>query len=53
MFSEGSGWNEATLKAIFCHRLNAHIMELACCDDQDTLDALIDLATCLDQLIQC
>lgn len=48
-----SGWNQPALKTVFRQGLNADIMtELACRDDQLTLDSLIDLAIRLDRLLR-
>lgn len=48
-----SEWNEPALKTVFHQGLNLEVvMELACCDEQLTLDSLIDLAKRLDQLLQ-
>lgn len=48
-----SGWTEPVLKAAFHHGLNEDILtELACQDKNVTLDSLIDLAICLDNLLQ-
>lgn len=41
----GSGWNEMMFKAVFLQVLNAEVLtELACRDDQETLNLLVDLA---------
>lgn len=49
----GSGWNEPTLKVAFCQGLDPIILtELACWDEQTTLDSLIDLSIHLDHLLQ-
>lgn len=48
-----SGWNESALKAVFRQGLNHNILiEMACCDDDTSLDFLIDLAIRLDNLLQ-
>lgn len=53
MLAAGSGWNEPTLKAAFRQGLNSEVLnELACCNEQLTLDFLIDLAIRLDHLLQ-
>lgn len=45
-----SEWNEPALKMLFPNRLNLEVVTgLACCDDQLTLDSLIDLAIRLDR----
>lgn len=47
-----SRWNEPALKAVFCQGLDSLILtELACCDEQQTLDSLTDLAIKLDNLL--
>lgn len=47
-----SGWKESALKAAFRHRLNHDILtELACQDDEATLDPLIDMAIRVDNLL--
>lgn len=49
----GSRWNDLALKVIFCPGHEANILtELACRDEQSTLDSLIDLAIKLDHLLQ-
>lgn len=54
ILSAGSGENEPTIKTIVHHGRNADIlMEFTCCDNQVTLNALIEFAIYLDQLIQC
>lgn len=53
LIAEESSWNEVALKAVFCQVLNSDVLtELVCCDDDDaTLNALINLAICLDHLL--
>lgn len=47
-----SEWNEPALKAVFRRGLNESVREeMACRDDEATLDSLIDLAICLDNLL--
>lgn len=44
----GSGWNEPDLKATYGQGLNTDLLtELACHDDQLSLDMLIDKSICL------
>lgn len=46
-----SGWNDPVFKAVFCHGLNSEVVtELACRDDQVSLDSLIGLI--YDNLLQ-
>ena len=48
-----TGWNEAALLVMFRQGLNYEILnELACKDDDLSLDQLIDLAIKLDHLLQ-
>ena len=48
----GSGWNEAALLTMYHQGLNSEILtEMACRDDDLTLDQLITLSICLDQLL--
>lgn len=48
-----SGWNKPALKATFRQRLDPLILtKLACRDEQQTLDSLINLAIGLDNLLQ-
>lgn len=42
--ADGSGWNELALKAAFC-------TGMACHDKELSLDSLIDLVICLDNLL--
>lgn len=47
------GWNEPALKATFHRGLNGEILvELACRDDEATLDSLIDMAIRTDNLLR-
>lgn len=46
------GWNEPALKATFHQGRNSEILtKLACQDDEATVDLLIDLAICIDNLV--
>ena len=48
-----SGWNEPALRTLFRRGLRKEVQkELACRDDNLTLDALIAMAICLDNLLQ-
>lgn len=48
-----NGWNKLALKTAFRQGLNAELVkELDCRDEQLSLDALIELTICLDQLCQ-
>lgn len=48
-----SGWNEAALKTVFHSGLNPEVQkEMACRDDERSLDSLIDLAIRLDNLLR-
>lgn len=47
-----SGWGNSALRAIFLRGLNSDIfIELACWDDEVTLDALIEMTIRLDNLL--
>lgn len=47
-----SGWNSTSLQAVFHQGLHTRVRkELACRDEDITLDALIDLAICMDSLL--
>lgn len=49
----GSRWNEPALKVTFCQGLNPQVLtELACQDEQATLNSLIDMFIQLDNLLQ-
>lgn len=50
MNAEEIGWDKSTLKAVFRRGLNPNT-ELACRDDEATLDSLMDLAIHLDNLL--
>lgn len=48
-----SGWNVSALKFAFCQGLNAEVLpELACLDDQISLDYINDMAIHLDKLLR-
>lgn len=48
-----SGWNEAALKDVFPAGLNPEVQkEMACHDDEKSLDSLMDLAIRLDNLLR-
>lgn len=52
--AEESGWNELALKSMFQKGLNTDVLtKLACQDDEASLDDLINLAICLDNLLHC
>lgn len=52
MLAAESQWNEPTLKAIFWRGLNNNILtELACRDDEATLDSLINMSIWIDTLL--
>lgn len=47
----GIYWNEPAFKVAYCQGLNEErITKMACQDDQATLDPLIDMSICLDNL---
>lgn len=49
----GSGWNELALKIVYRQGLNEELLtEIACHNDQLTLDALIDISIWLDIMIK-
>lgn len=48
-----SGWNESTLKEVFCHGLNHDMLkEITCWDESATLNSLINLAIKMDNLLK-
>lgn len=51
MLTAGTGWNEPALKVAFCQGFDPCVLiELACRDEQISLDALIDMSIHLDNL---
>lgn len=48
----GCGWNKPALQVAFRQRLNTEVLVEQACGDKIPLDSLIDLAVCLDNLIQ-
>lgn len=45
-------WKEDTLKLLFCNGQCLELqLELACCDEERTLDQFIELAICINNLL--